>query len=233
MRREVLEEGQHDRHGDVVGQVGDERRGFGPGQLGHRQRVGRDEAQPVDVLRLEVAHRLLERAREPRVDLDGGDVAHDGQQRQRQRAEAGADLDDDVVRARRRRRARSCAPCWGRRRSSAPTAWSGAPRGARRARASAAGPSSAASASAVAGPRCHGAHPMASSCRTIRWADATAVRRRASRNSATRGPRPRWRTRERAMDGTRPSTVLVEGLAERQSGDGSARSPTRRCPLSA
>ena len=45
------------------------------------------------------AHGLLERSREPRVDLDGRDVLDDRQQREGERAEARSDLDDDVVRA--------------------------------------------------------------------------------------------------------------------------------------
>ena len=59
-RREALQEGQHDRHRDVVGQVGDERRRVGARELRDGERVGRDEAQLVGVLGLERPHGLLE-----------------------------------------------------------------------------------------------------------------------------------------------------------------------------
>ena len=104
---------QQHRHGDVVGQVGDQRGRRRAGQRRARQRVG--------------ARRPSSRSRSAgacAATVAGSAAASTGststattrarprQQRQGQRAQARADLDDHVVAARPRPRGRSGARCW-------------------------------------------------------------------------------------------------------------------------
>ena len=88
---------QQDRHGDVVGQVGDQCRRRRAGELVDLQRVGEYDAHPVGVLRGVLGDRARQRPGQHGVDLDRGDRRRGLEQGQGQRAQPGADLDHDVV----------------------------------------------------------------------------------------------------------------------------------------
>ena len=97
--REELEQGQQHRHGDVVRQVGDQRRRRRAGQLGQPERVGLHDREPVGEVRGAGGHRHRQLGGQARIDLDGDHARGGRQQPEGQRAEAGPDLEDDVVRA--------------------------------------------------------------------------------------------------------------------------------------
>ena len=88
---------QQHRHGDVVGQVGDQ---GGRGRAGHgvdAHRVGEDDLAVRRLVRGVRRDRVREQSGEDRVDLDRHDAPGDREQGQGQRAQARPDLDHDVV----------------------------------------------------------------------------------------------------------------------------------------
>ena len=105
---------QEDRHGDVVGQVGDQRGGRRPRDLGDPQGVGLDDLAARGLVGGVGRDGAGQRGGQHRVELDGDHPGDPLEEREGQRAEARARPRGPRRRPRPRRRARSGARCSGR-----------------------------------------------------------------------------------------------------------------------
>jgi hypothetical protein len=98
-RGQLGEQVQHDRHGDVVRQVRDQR-GRRRVEVACLDLEGVDmvDGEPADAGPGPVPHGRAEGGRQRGIDLDGVHVSDGRQQPEGERTEAGTHLDDDVAR---------------------------------------------------------------------------------------------------------------------------------------